>query len=164
MKVYHGSTFIVENPLAGVGRANLDFGKGFYVTDIYIQAERWASVMSLRRPDSTPMINVYELDMEKISSGNYDWLRFDGYNNDWLDFIVNSRLGKQPWLGYDIIEGGIANDRIFDTIENFMEGQITKEVALGRLRYERPNNQLCLLNQRLIDECLSFEENITLKR
>lgn len=109
------------------------------------------------------MVNVDELDVEKISLSGYKWLRFDGYDNDWLDFIINSRLGKQPWLGCDIVEGGIANDRVFDTIENFMEGQITKEVALGRLRYEHPNNQLCLLNQRLIDECLSFKECITLK-
>lgn len=35
MKVYHGSTQTVEYPLVGVGRENLDFGKGFYVTDIY---------------------------------------------------------------------------------------------------------------------------------
>lgn len=27
MKVYHGSTLAVEFPLAGAGRANLDFGK-----------------------------------------------------------------------------------------------------------------------------------------
>lgn len=163
MKVYHGSTLVVEYPLAGAGRENLDFGKGFYVTDILGQAERWASVMHLRRPNSTPKVNIYELDVKKISSAGYKWLRFDGYDNDWLDFVVNSRLGKQPWLGYDIIEGGIANDRIFDTIENFMENQITKEVALGRLRYEQPNNQLCLLNQRIIDECLYFKECITLK-
>ena len=32
MKVYHGSTQAVEYPLVGVGRENLDFGKGFYVT------------------------------------------------------------------------------------------------------------------------------------
>ena len=30
MKVYHGSTQAVEYPLVGVGRENLDFGKGFY--------------------------------------------------------------------------------------------------------------------------------------
>ena len=29
MKVYHGSTQAVEYPLVGVGRENLDFGKGF---------------------------------------------------------------------------------------------------------------------------------------
>lgn len=163
MKVYHGSTLTVEYPLAGAGRENLDFGKGFYVTDMLTQAERWASIMHLRRPNSTPKVNIYELDVEKISSVEYKWLRFDSYNDDWLDFVVNSRLGKQPWLDYDIIEGGIANDRVFDTIENFMENQITREVALGRLRYEQPNNQICLLNQRLIDECLYFKECITLK-
>lgn len=163
MKVYHGSTQVVKYPLAGAGRENLDFGKGFYVTDIYAQAERWGSVMAMRRPGSVPVVNIYELDVEKISSSGYQWLRFDGYNNDWLDFIVSSRSGNQPWLEYDIVEGGIANDRVFDTIENFMENQITKEVALGRLRFEQPNNQLCLLNQHLIEECLSFKEYITVK-
>ena len=31
MKVYHGSTQAVEYPLVGVGRENLDFGKGFSI-------------------------------------------------------------------------------------------------------------------------------------
>lgn len=71
MKVYHGSTLMVEYPLAGAGRENLDFGKGFYVTDILPQAKRWASVMHLRRPESIPMVNIYELDVEKIHSADY---------------------------------------------------------------------------------------------
>lgn len=33
-KVYHGAAEEVRNPLVHVGRENLDFGKGFYVTDI----------------------------------------------------------------------------------------------------------------------------------
>ena len=37
-KVYHGSTHIIERPLCHVGRDNLDFGKGFYVTNIKKQA------------------------------------------------------------------------------------------------------------------------------
>lgn len=163
MKVFHGSTAEIQYPLANIGRENLDFGKGFYVTDIYNQAERWASVMKLRRPGTIAMINIYELNTEKVSSSNYKSLHFNGYSNNWLDFIVHSRRGEKPWLGYDLIEGGVANDRIFDTIENYIEGQITKEVALGRLQYEQPNNQICLLNQQLIDECLSFEQCITLK-
>lgn len=163
MKVFHGSTMVVQHPLVAAGRENLDFGKGFYVTDIYSQAERWAVVMRLRRPDSTAIINIYELDIEKIVSANYRGLRFDSYNNDWLDFIVDSRMGKRPWLEYDWVEGGVANDRVFDTIENYMAGQITKETALGRLRYEKPNNQICLLNQQLVDEHLSYKECIILK-
>lgn len=41
MKVYHGSVYTIEQPLANIGRKNLDFGEGFYVTDIKSQAERW---------------------------------------------------------------------------------------------------------------------------
>ena len=161
MKVFHGSTSEIQNPLANIGRDNLDFGKGFYVTDIYNQAERWASVMMLRRPGSVATINI--LNIEKISSSNYKSLHFKGYSTDWLDFIVACRRGEKPWLGYDLIEGGVANDRVFDTIENYIEGQITKETALGRLQYEQPNNQICLLSQQLIDECLSFQQCVILK-
>lgn len=65
MKVFHGSTAEIQYPLANIGRENLDFGKGFYVTNIYNQAERWASVMMLRRPGTIATINIYELNIEK---------------------------------------------------------------------------------------------------
>lgn len=42
LTVYHGSTYRVEQPLAGVCRPNLDFGVGFYLTDLKDQAIRWA--------------------------------------------------------------------------------------------------------------------------
>ena len=38
LTVYHGSTYRVEQPLAGVCRPNLDFGVGFYLTDLKDQA------------------------------------------------------------------------------------------------------------------------------
>ena len=40
---------MVQNPLAKAGRENLDFGKGFYVTNIHEQARRWASGMPFLR-------------------------------------------------------------------------------------------------------------------
>lgn len=43
-KVYHGAAEEVRNPLVHVGRENLDFGKGFYVTDIRAQAKTWANI------------------------------------------------------------------------------------------------------------------------
>ena len=47
-------------------------------------------------------------------------------------------------------------DRVIDTIEAYMVGNISLEKALGELSKHRPNNQLCLLSQALIDECLHF--------
>jgi hypothetical protein len=38
--VYHGGTERVDVPICRLGRENLDFGRGFYVTDIKEQACR----------------------------------------------------------------------------------------------------------------------------
>lgn len=156
MKVFHGSTTIVDTPLVSFGRDNLDFGKGFYVTTLQKQAEEWSKTVTRLRPRSIPIVNTYELDMPAILSSDYKILEFKEYNEEWLDFIVTNRSGEESWKGFDIIIGGIANDRVFDTIENYMAGQIDKQTALGRLKYHLPNNQICILNQDIINKHLSF--------
>ena len=163
MKVYHGSIQEIRFPLAKAGRPNLDFGRGFYVTDIRRQAEEWAERIGLRMVE-TPMLNIYELDMDLVRS-KFRVLKFEDYNKEWLDFIVASRSGKTPWVDFDMVEGGVANDRVIDTIEAYMIGNITQEMALGELAKHRPNNQLCLITQALIDECLRFVsvESVNLK-
>ena len=70
--------------------------------------------------------------------------------------VVKSRKGLKPWAKYDIVEGGVANDRVIDTVEAYMNGMMTVEMALGQLSQHQPNNQFCLLNQQLIDQCLQF--------
>ena len=39
--------------------------------------------------------------------------------------------------------GGVANDKVFNTVELFFDGLIDKEEAIKRLRFEKPNLQLC---------------------
>ena len=163
MIVYHGSNMEVATPFAHLGRKNLDFGKGFYVTTLQEQAKRWAETIVRLRPRGTAIINKYELDYEGIKNAGFAILSFAEYNEEWLDFIVANRNGESRWIQYDLIEGGIANDRVFDTIENYMSGGIDKQTALGRLRYEHPNNQICILNQRIIDQHLVYLGCETLK-
>lgn len=154
LTVYHGSTIQVDSPIAKAGRENLDFGQGFYVTDIKEQAERWALRIG-RQFQKFSIINRYQLDIEQVKE-RYRYLKFDKYNQEWLDFIVKSRKGEKPWAEYDIVEGGVANDRVIDTVEAYMSGMMTVEMALGQLAQHQPNNQFCLLSQSLIDECLHF--------
>lgn len=62
-------------------------------------------------------------------------------NNDseeWLDFILNCRSGKDS-TDYDFVVGGVANDKVFNTVELFFDGLIDKTEAINRLRYEKPN-------------------------
>lgn len=110
MTLYHGSTLSIEHPLDNVGRADLDFGKGFYLTSLRTQAEQWASRIQLIRAQGTAWLNIYEFDKEKVCSNNcYRCLSFNTYDQQWLDFIIASRKGKEPWKSYDFIEGGVPN-------------------------------------------------------
>ena len=142
MIVYHGSTTIVEHPIADFCRDSLDFGKGFYVTTIKQQAEKWAVQVADRKRQGQPTLNTYRLD--------------EAYDRNWLEFIVANRKGLNKWKDYDIIEGGIANDRVFDTIEIYLAGLITIDEAIGRLRYQKVNSQICIINQEIINNYLHF--------
>ena len=39
---------------------------------------------------------------------------------------------------------------------DFGRGFLTKDEALGRLKYEKPNHQLCILNGNMLDSHLHF--------
>lgn len=156
IEVYHGSTIRVEAPIANVCRDNLDFGKGFYITTFKPQATSWAERVATNA-DSDAYLNIYDFDIDTVKA-QYRILTFTDYNDAWLNFISQSRHGECPWQEYDMIEGGVADDRVFNTVELYLNELIPKEEALKRLRYEKPNNQLCLINQSLIDKHLHFRE------
>lgn len=160
MKVFHGSTVVIKQPLVAVGRLRLDFGQGFYVTDIKHQAESWAERMQRIREEAG-IVNVYELDMEKIKK-DYRYYKFEHYDNAWLQFIVANRMGRMDVEKYDVIEGGVANDRVIDTVEAYMANMMTLETALGELSKHKPNNQLCIAKQNVIDTSLVFVESYSI--
>lgn len=161
MKLYHGGYNRIEHPDCLAGRDNLDFGKGFYTTLIRQHAEEWARQVSFNRGQRKPILNIYEFDKKKATD-EYRCCFFPAYDEEWMDFIVSSRSGEKPWKGYDIIEGGIANDRVIDTIRLYMYGEMEKSTALKRLSEHQPNHQICFLNQEAADKYLKFIESIVL--
>lgn len=153
MLIYHASDTIVNTPDTMHSRTNLDFGKGFYATVIREQAERYAQRFILRNRKG--ILNVYEYTPTEALNIKC----FDAYDSEWLDFVAACRMGKDVYKQYDVICGGIANDRVFNTLDLYFSNQMTKEEALKRLIFEKPNQQLCFTNQRAIDSCISFIES-----
>ena len=153
--LYHGSYVSVPAPLTGVGRSELDFVPGFYVTSLREQAERWARRVCVIRAADTPLLTTYEFDETQLPA-DVCRLRLERYDKEWLDFVVSSRRGEKPWLDYDIIEGGVANDQVIDTVEDYYAGRITAEQAIGQLRFARPTHQMCIRRQAIVDHCLRF--------
>ncbi len=153
--LYHGSYVSVPAPLTGVGRKELDFGPGFYVTNLREQAERWARRVCVIRAADTPTLSTYEFNESQLPA-DVRRLRLEHYDQHWLDFIVSSRRGEEPWRDYDIIEGGVANDQVIDTVEDYYAGRITAEQAIGQLRFAKPTHQMCISRQAIVDCCLRF--------
>lgn len=160
--LYHGSYTKVDSPRANAGRRNLDFGRGFYVTNLKSQAEKWAIVVGSRHNDDDEgIVNEYEFDETVLDS--YNVLRFPTYDIPWLDFVVANRHGDDAAKGYDVVEGGVANDQVIDTVEDYEMGRITAEQALDQLRFKKPNHQLCIRNQEILDKHLHFTSCYTIK-
>lgn len=151
MILYHGSYIEIEKPDLAHSRDNVDFGRGFYTTPIYEQAVKWCG--KFKRRGEKGIVSKYEFKMESLEKWNV--LKFDSYSEEWLDFILNCRSGNDA-TDYDIVIGGVANDKVFNTVELYFEGLIDKKEALNRLRYEKPNLQICFQTERVL-ECIQFE-------
>lgn len=83
MKIYHGSTVIVEKPEIWIEKFNKDFYFGFYCTVLEEQATRWATRFG------EGYVNVYDYK----PTNNLNILKFDKMSEDWLNFVVDCRNG-----------------------------------------------------------------------
>lgn len=156
MRLYHSSNVEVSRPDTRHSRRALDFGAGFYLTRLREQAERYA-LRFLKRGERA-FLNVYEIDEEL---GSFTSKVFIAYDAEWLDYITLCRK-EQPHVSYDFIEGGVADDQVFNTVDLYVRGFYTKEQALNELAYKRPNHQICITSQRLLDERLRFVQSVEL--
>jgi hypothetical protein len=156
MKLYHSSNLIVEHPDTVHSRRFLDFGQGFYLTSLREQASSYARRFTRRQQSA--WLNIYEL-----ADNLADWriLTFDSYSREWLDFVSKCRSGAATEM-YDLVIGGIANDKVIETVNLYFDHYISMEEALGRLKFEHPNIQYCIRSQRMLDACLTYIESIQL--
>lgn len=156
MKLYHSSTVSVNRPDTVHSREYLDFGKGFYLTSLYDQAVKYAQRFIRRNREA--WLNAYEFECEL---SEWKVLSFDSYDEEWLQFVANCRAGKDD-TDYDIVIGGIANDRVIQTLDRYFEGEISMDETLGLLKYEKPNIQYCIRSQQMLDSCLKHIESMKL--
>ena len=118
MEVYHASTVVVDSPDTTHSRDFIDFGPGFYVTTLQDQAVKYGARFINRGKNA--ILNIYELadDLSK-----WKVITFKQYDEAWLDFVTECRQGRVVG-NYDVIIGGIANDKVFRTIDLYFAGNL----------------------------------------
>lgn len=156
MILYHGSYTEVAAPDIAHSRITVDFGRGFYTTPLWEQAQKWCKKFKDRK--EAAIISVYTLDESAFRECRVK--KFDSYSEEWLDFILKCRRGDDR-TDYEIVMGGVANDKVFNTVELFYDGLIDRVEAIKRLRYEKPNFQVAFRSNDVIDRYLRYERSET---
>jgi hypothetical protein len=154
MIVYHGSIITVDSPDVQHSYRPLDFGKGFYVTSVREQAERWARRKAALLGSDKAIINAYEM------KENTDGLKIKSFAPDlmdWIDFVCECRDGKTEYQKYDLIYGKVANDRVFRVVDMYHTGIWDKERALKEIKVYSTYDQIAFITQKAIDRLLVFK-------
>lgn len=155
MIVFHGSSEIVKQPDILHSYRALDFGKGFYVTSIREQAERWAR----RKYDlvgGKAIVNQYQMSDERTG------LQVKTFSEDlaeWIDFVCDCRDGKTVYLQFDLIVGKVANDKVFRVVDMYHSGIWDRERALQEIRAYPNYDQIAFISQAAIDKLLTFDRS-----
>ena len=144
MILYHGSKMIVESPEIRIAKYNKDFYFGFYCTLFPEQAIRWAT-----RFNGTGYLNEYLY----TPNEHLNVKIFPEMTEEWLDFIVSCRLGHSH--NYDIVEGPMADDTIFNYVQNFVDGKISREAFWALVKFKKPTHQISFHTARALT-ALSF--------
>ena len=156
MRLYHGSTVAVRKPSLRPGRSNADFGKGFYTTSVEEQAVRWAHIKREREGAARAVVSVYEFDESLLDNADLDIRRFNGADEAWLYFVTDCRKSRKH--EYDLVQGPVANDKVFTTVNLFESGVLSAEAAILQLRAYRTYDQLSFHTERVI-AALKFVES-----
>lgn len=161
MRLYHGSTIVIDSPKVITPNRPLDFGKGFYLISLQHQAERWAIAKSKIKRQS-PIVSVYKFDLDEVKK-HYKVKSFEFANEEWLDLVEVCRKDINYTTGYDVIIGEVADDRVYDTINLYLDGLLPKEIALDRIKYKYQNDQICIFNSEIIEKYLFFDTSYEVK-
>ena len=148
MRLYHGSTVSVRKPSLRPGRSNADFGKGFYTTSVLEQAVRWAHIKQEREDAARAVVSVYEFDESLLDHDDLNIRRFTGADEPWLLFVTDCRKSRSH--NYDLVQGPVANDKVFTTVNLFESGVLSAEAAILQLKAYKTYDQLSFHTSRVI--------------
>lgn len=155
MILYHGSNIEVKNPQIIKSRRLLDFGIGFYLTSDYEQAKKWAVRTAGRRAEGIPAISVYNVDDEVFKYLSI--LNFARADKEWLRYIAVYRTDKSARDSYDIVIGPVANDQAIRTVNDFLKGRFTEDMAIQLLLPQNLKDQYAFKTEKAIS-ILEFVE------
>ena len=157
MRLYHGSSVIVQSPEYGKGSLHNDYGQGFYCTEYIELAKEWACPVA-----RDGFANQYELDcsglrMMDLQAEEYhilNWMALLVKNRTFVkrapiakraaEYILREFLPETK--GYDVICGYRADDSYFSYAKDFLNNTITVGQLAAAMKLGKLGNQVVLVS------------------
>lgn len=146
-KYYHGTNMVSAKDILekGInlqsGRQDADFGQGFYTTESYEQAKRWAG-----KTKSSAVIGFY-CDTDKL-----DGVKFNGFTKEWKEYVYNNRVDVLDTCPFkDYIEGPLADGRTKRMARKVSLGEISKADFMAEISKSDIGSQVAFKTQKAVD-------------
>lgn len=156
MLIYHGSNLTVSTPRLIPSKRMLDFGAGFYTTSSFEQAKNWAVRTAYNRGTGNATVSIYRINEKHLHELNR--LVFTSADREWLRFIAANRKGHYISQEYDLIIGPVANDQVIRTVNDYLSGYLTEDIALQLLLPQKLKDQFAFKTEKALKE-LEFVES-----
>ena len=150
MELFHGSNVVVDQPKIITDGYYKDFGYGFNCTNLEKQAKRWALVKQHGH-----VVNVYDY----LENKSLNTLVFDEMTDEWLDFVVACRQGIKH--DYDMVEGPMADDTIWNYVDDFTRGEISRTAFWELVKFKYPTHQIVFCSEKALKQ-LHFKRSYSL--
>ena len=145
MKLYQGDSVMVERPEIITDGNYKDFGYGFYCTNLEKQAKRCALANRKKH-----VVIIYDYNEEH----SLNMLEFNEMTDKWLDFVVDCRRGIKH--DYDIVEGPMADDTIWNYVDDFARGNISRSAFWELVKFKYPTHQIVFCTENALNQ-IKFE-------
>ena len=152
--LFHGAKTVLDGPLS-VERAkpNNDFGKGFYCGESLEQSAMFVA--------NYPESSIYILEFDPVNLNRVklnvdrDWMLLIAYFRNKLQEYEDHPIIKETVekvKGADYIIAPIADNRMFEIIDSFIDGEITDVQCQHCLSATNLGNQYVFVTQRALEQ------------
>lgn len=133
MLLYHGTMAEFAEPCLDKCKPHRDFGCGFYLTPNYIDAMTMAIKNS-----RIGFVQSYGLD----DVTNLGILELSGYSDEWLEFVVCSRLGQKS--NFDLVIGNMAGGgrNLKSKFSKYRDTKASVEEVMAAMKHELTSTTL----------------------
>ncbi|MDR3110050.1 MAG: DUF3990 domain-containing protein [Planctomycetaceae bacterium] len=166
MKLYHGTN--AEFGAIDLNKCprNRDFGRGFYLTKNFKHAQERA-IDKVNKEGGKVVVLEYDFDLDRVVTvkPTLKVKRFVEVCEEWALFVMTNRLSEEndPQHDYDIVEGPVADDRMFKQFSRFLSKEFGADELVKRLQYHKATHQVAFCTESSISifvECIPKQESV----